>query len=60
MIGGASQISSELGYSGRPLTMQVTSDKNVLHCSSEWAWFLQVALSACLTDLIRVSTTPFW
>ena len=60
MIGGASQISSELGYSGQLLTMYVISDRNVRHCSSVYASFLQVELSACLTDLIRVSTTPFW
>ena len=60
VIDGASLISSELGYSGLPFTMYVISDRNVLHSSSEKAWFLQVELRACLTDLIRVSTTPFW
>ena len=35
MIGGASQISSELGYSGRLLTMYVISDRNVRHCSNK-------------------------
>ena len=42
VIGGASQISSELGYSGLSFTMYVISDRNFLHSSSKKAWFLQV------------------
>ena len=60
VVGGVSQMSLELGYKGRPLMMYVVSDRNDLHCSSIKAWFLHVALRLFLTDLMRVSTTPFW
>ena len=39
--------------------MPLLQDNYVLHCSSVNDWFLEVASNACLTDLIRLSTTRF-
>ena len=52
-------MSLELGYKGRPLMMFVVPERIVLHCSSVKARFLQLASRLCLTDLMRVFTTPF-
>ena len=42
-MSGVSQMALDFGYKGRPLTMYVVSERNVLHCSLVKGWFLQVA-----------------